>query len=320
MQLTRLAVAAGAAAALYAYYRSTRKRRVVITGGCGNLGTKLAKRLLEAGWEVTLLEHPNYIPSEPKVPGATIVPGDLTDGTGAWTGALRGADSLVHFSAVNPYPNANWEESAASMAHASNVFLAATRAGVRRVVFASSNHVMGGYKDRPELGPVRPTSPPRCGTRLNNPEDAEKSGDAVAYAAAKLAGEELAKALAANSRTTFAILRIGWCQPGANLPTTLNPAGCPPEFQTKTAPGGGGGGGAEGGAAAAGESVDEAWFKNMWLSNRDFLQYFEAALDAPTPVRAPLLVNAMSRNAGMRWTLEETERALSVTPLDDSRR
>ena len=146
--LAKLAATGTAAAALaYAYYRSTRKRRVVITGGCGNLGTKLATRLLETGeWEVVLLEHPDYIPTDrARVPkGASVEPGDLTDGTGAWTAALRGADSLVHFSAVNPYPNASWEDSAGSMAHSCNLFLAAERAGVRRVVFASSNHVMGG--------------------------------------------------------------------------------------------------------------------------------------------------------------------------------
>lgn len=46
-------VAAAAALAAYAHYRNTRKRRVVITGGCGNLGTKLATRLLASGkWEV----------------------------------------------------------------------------------------------------------------------------------------------------------------------------------------------------------------------------------------------------------------------------
>ena len=101
---------AGTAAVLAAYARyrcGTRRRRVVITGGCGNLGTKLATRLLAAGtWEVVLLEHPDFVPREgSRVPrGAIVVAGDLADGTASWEAALRGADSLVHFSAVNPYP------------------------------------------------------------------------------------------------------------------------------------------------------------------------------------------------------------------------
>ena len=227
------------------------------------------------------------------------------------------------------YPNASWEDSAGSMAHSFNVFLAASRHRVRRVVLASSNHVMGGYKDLPGTeGDVTPASPPRCGTLLQDPAATAASGDAVAYAAAKLAGEQMCRALAARGgATSFAILRIGWCQPGANLPATLNPAGCPPEFQTEASTpsgggsgGSGGSGGGSGGGAAPAESVDEAWFKNMWLSNADFLNYFEAALDAPTPPLAPLLVNAMSRNRGMRWSLKETEAALGLSPVDDSRR
>ena len=37
-------------------------------------------------------------------------------------GALSNADVLIHFSAVNPYPNANWSESAQTMDHAFNIF------------------------------------------------------------------------------------------------------------------------------------------------------------------------------------------------------
>ena len=305
------ALAAATATALYLY--RTRRRAIVITGGCGNLGVKLATELLGSGNEVVLLEHPQYFNASRVPEGATVVLGDLTDGAGAWKSALRNADAVIHFSAVNPYPNANWAESAGSMSHTFNVFLAAMEHGVRRVVFASSNHVMGGYKDNPEAGAVTPASAPNCGTFLRNLEDQKKSGNAVAYAAAKLAGEQLADALAPTTRrTSFVVLRIGWCQPGANLPSTLNPAGTPPQFQNKV----------EGGAAAPApeSSVDEDWFKNMWLSNGDFLRYFCAALHAPTPPGQKVLVNAMSSNSGMRWSLGETEAALGVKAQDDSRK
>jgi hypothetical protein len=74
------------------------------------------------------------------------------------------------------------------------------------------------------------------------------------------------------------------------------------------------------GAVTEKETVDEAWFKNMWLSNTFFLQYFVAALTAPVPCGAPLFVNAMSSNADTRWSLTETEAALGVCAADDSRR
>ena len=175
------AAALGAALVLLARRRARRPRRVVITGGCGNLGSKLAAHLLRSpeDWSVVLLEHPAFHSDAKVAEGATCVLGDLADGGGAWAAALRGADAVVHFSAVNPYPNASWEESAASMLHTFNVLLLAERAGVRRVVLASSNHVMGGYKEKRSHGLVRPADPPACGTPLRDPVLAA-SGDAVA--------------------------------------------------------------------------------------------------------------------------------------------
>lgn len=137
---------------------------------------------------------------------------------------------------------------------------------------------------------------------------------AIAYSVAKLAGEQMCKTLASlGGQTSFYILRIGWCQPGVNSPTTLSASGVPPQFQTQGVDGGSGAGEAE--------DVDGDWFTGMWLSNRDFLAYFEAAIRAPPPPAGEaVLVNAMSKNRGMRWSLEETVAALGVRAMDDSRR
>jgi len=193
------------------------------------------------------------------------------------------------------------------MSHAFNVALAAADAGVGRVVLASSNHVMGGYKDDAAHGLVRPSDPPRVGTALNDPAALAKSGDAVAYAAAKLAAERLWRALAAaRPGASFVALRVGWCQPGANSPATLCASGCPPQFQTAA------------GGAIADEAADERWFKGMWLSNGDFARVFRAALFSPTVPPGYSVANAMSANAGARWSLDETEELLGVRPEDDS--
>ena len=311
-----VATVAAAAVGLHIVARSRRKRKIVITGGCGNLGSKLSAHLLElGGFDVVLVEKADFFRPEKVPAGATCVQGDLCDAAGAWREALRGAHAVVHFSAVNPYPNASFAESGASMLQTFNVFVAAATLGVSRVLFASSNHCFGQYKDHPELGQITPASPFMCGTPLHNREDLAKSGDAIAYGVAKMSGEQLAAALAPTfPDTRFVMLRIGWCQPGANRPDTLNPAGCPPEFQTKTAAGGGGGGG--GGPAAA--SVDETWFKSMWLSNGDFLAYFTSALRADACPHAVCVVNAMSANRGMRWSLDETRAWLGVSSTDDS--
>ena len=189
MRAAALALAAGggALALLLLRRRQQAKKTVVITGGCGNLGVKLATHLLglrESCYRVVLIEHPQFFRAERVPAGAEVVLGDLAAADGAWQDALRGADALVHFSAVNPYPNASWAESAGSMAHTFNLFLAARQHGVRRVLLASSNHVMGGYKDLPEHATVSPACPPRCGTLLRDETDRKKSGDAVAYSAA----------------------------------------------------------------------------------------------------------------------------------------
>ena len=114
-----------------------------------------------------------------------------------------------------------------------------------------------------------------------------------------------------GSATTWAALRIGWCQPGENLPSTLNPSGSPPQFQTQGVSGKG--------SAAADQDVDDHWFKSMWLSNRDFLAYFDAAQDAHVTPGELLVVNCMSNNSGMRWSLKETVAALGVKAKDDVR-
>jgi hypothetical protein len=63
----------------------------------------------------------------------------------------------------------------------------------------------------------------------------------------------------------------------------------------------------------------ERWFKGMWLSNRDFAHLFERAIEAdaanwPEPC---IIVNGMSNNSGLAWSLDETRRWLGYEPQDD---
>ena len=117
---------------------------IVITGGLGNLGSKLCRHLLDQNslpslsqdkYRVILVEHPDFIDraregkgSKPPSPSGSVsvLPCDLGNPTSEDEGNLRealgGAHALVHFSAVNPYPNATWSESAQSMDHAFYIF------------------------------------------------------------------------------------------------------------------------------------------------------------------------------------------------------
>jgi nucleoside-diphosphate-sugar epimerase len=102
-------------------------KTIVITGGLGNLGSKLCHHLLSnedsssapptTSYKIILLEHPSFINKPPPHPSATVIPCNLQDASSSakvLEKVLPGVDTVVHFSAVNPYPNATWGESAES--------------------------------------------------------------------------------------------------------------------------------------------------------------------------------------------------------------
>lgn len=283
---------------------------VVITGAGGNLGTKLSDALETAPWcsRVTGLDI---------VPGTnrgklTRIVADLTDAFDArWHAPVAEADAIVHFSATDPLPFSSWTDNVGSIDMTMGLAARAGRDRPCRIVFASSNHVMGGYKegDLPPDGKLRMTTPPRPGTAFFVP--GEGYVKIPAYGASKLFGERAVAAAAAASagRITGVSTRIGWCQSGENHPRTMHP-------YRHLQPG------RPEGLSAEEEARDLAWFHHMWLSNRDFLSLMFAALTAPAegwPGPA-IVVNGVSANAGMAWDLEEAKRWIGYAPEDDSAR
>jgi len=197
-----------------------------------------------------------------------------------------------------------------------NVFLAACSAGVSRVVFASSNHVMGGHKDQnigggATLNFISPDTFPLVGTIVVPPN--KNRSDSTAYAVAKFEGERLAKALSQYyPQTSFVVLRIGWTQPGPNRPETMNPLGLPGQFDPKMQ--------GEIGNPQSDAQILTKWFQLMWLSNPDFAELLTLAATKPLPseCKGYTLLNAMSQNTGMRWNIEPTKQILGYQPKSDS--
>ena len=58
------------------------------------------------------------------------------------------------------------------------------------------------------------------------------------------------------------------------------------------------------------------WFRQMWLSDRDFLHLMDCCLCAPLP-EPFLIVNGMSANTGMRWDVTTARTVLGYAPQDD---
>jgi nucleoside-diphosphate-sugar epimerase len=136
--------------------------------------------------------------------------------------ALAGVDAVVHLAAQNPYPDASREDASASFDMTAKLVDTCAKASVSRLVFASSNHVMGGYKDTPVApsdGGLSTDLPPLVGTRVGTSEGLI---DSTAYAAAKLMGERVVAAKAEAGAFSAISLRIGWRQPGENIPQTIS--------------------------------------------------------------------------------------------------
>jgi nucleoside-diphosphate-sugar epimerase len=289
-----------------------RPGRVAVTGASGNLGRKLIAHLADADWcdAVVAIDREAGRPAfdEARIGKASFAAADLSDaGDLRWRQALRGVDAVVHFAAHNPYPDASWDDAALSLDMTLNVAQAALQAGVRRLVFASSNHVMGRYKDPPladgsSAGTLSVDRPAAPGTRYFN---GERVIEDCAYAAAKLMGERAAACAARMSggALTSVSVRIGWVQPGANRPETINPTGVA--------------------SVDAGPSREDGhdltWFRNMWLSNPDFAALMQCTLTAdpggwPDPA---IVVNGMSANTGMAWEIAGGARLIGYRPRDD---
>jgi NAD+ dependent glucose-6-phosphate dehydrogenase len=173
-------------------------RTILITGASGNIGRKL-RAAWDDVYDLVLID----IAADPDDPD--VVCADLSELDEEWMALFHGVDTVIHLAAT-PNQHSSWEELVAPNLDAvCNVFHAAALAGVERIVFASSNHAMGGYR---ELGDIAITVdlPPRPG----NP-----------YGAAKLMAERLGRSLSGVFDLTFVALRLGWVQPGANRPETL---------------------------------------------------------------------------------------------------
>ncbi len=132
---------------------------VLVTGAAGLIGTVLRGGLPEAGWAVRSLD---VVPVPEPRPGEEHLVADTTD-LAALTEAARGASAVVHLAGIAS--ESTWPAIAHTNIDGTYCALeAARRAGVGRVVLASSNHATG-YTPRPDGGLLREVdAPPRPDT------------------------------------------------------------------------------------------------------------------------------------------------------------
>jgi nucleoside-diphosphate-sugar epimerase len=277
--------------------------RVAITGANGNLGRKLIAGFLAAP-DIAAIHAIDRDVAGLFPADARVFPFQADLRGPGFPGALAGIDAVIHLAAQNPYPDASWEDASASFDMTAKLSEACANASVSRLVFASSNHVMGGYKDTPVAlsdGELTTDLPPRVGTLVKTSEGLI---DSTPYAAAKLMGERVLAVKAETGAFTAVLLRIGWRQPGENTPQTISAAGTPKSGLLETDPE---------------RERDLRWFRAMWLSNGDLVRAVFAASRADAsawPSRA-IVVNAMSANRPSPWDLSAGRKLIGYEPLDD---
>lgn len=180
--------------------------RVVVTGGTGKAGRAVVRDLVASGHDVL-----NVDMAAPSEPAGRFLRADLTQ-LGEAIEALRGADSVIHLAAI-PAPGLRTVGRTFEINTLStyNVFSAATVLGLGRVVWASSETVVGlpfgelharnlldaaaapGHVPVPDYVPIDEEHPRRPHS---------------SYSLSKVVGEEMAAQFARWSRIPFIGLRF----------------------------------------------------------------------------------------------------------------
>jgi uronate dehydrogenase len=129
-------------------------RRLLLTGAAGGLGRQLRSRLRP---RCALLRVSDVSAMEPAGAGEEVVEAALED-RAAVHGLLRGIDAVVHLGGISTEQPFDAIVQA-NIIGAYNLYEAARQHGVKRIVFASSNHVTGFYRQDEVIDATMPVRP-----------------------------------------------------------------------------------------------------------------------------------------------------------------
>ncbi len=115
---------------------------ILITGATGHIGNVLVRELLRQGAGVRALVRPGKIPLSLSGLEVEIVEGDILDPE-SLNRAMRGMEFVYHLAArISILPGADPELERVNLEGTRNVLAASIRAGIRRLVFASSIYAL----------------------------------------------------------------------------------------------------------------------------------------------------------------------------------
>ncbi len=129
-------------------------QRVLITGAAGGIGRRLRSDIRGLYPIVRLSDR---APLDPAGPGEEVMNADLAD-LAACEAMCDGVDGIIHLG--GQAIEADWDTVLqANIVGCYNLFEAARRQGVKRVVFATTNHVIGFYRRGQRIDHAVPPRP-----------------------------------------------------------------------------------------------------------------------------------------------------------------
>jgi nucleoside-diphosphate-sugar epimerase len=249
--------------------------KIAVTGSAGTIGTRLCADLARDHDVVGIDLH-----------DADIV-ADVRD-LGALEGALRGCDAVVHLAGFAEVETP-WEDVyAVNIAGTYNAYEAARRAGVKRVIFASSNHAVGMH----EVENVPAIYEPGFGLVVGT--DSEYRPDSL-YGVAKAFGETLGRFYSDNHGLLVTCVRIG-SMTRADNPRDPSVAG-------------------SSGWLPLSEEQRFRRYAATWMSQADFARLVRLVLDRDV---AFSIVYGVGDNATRFWDLEAGRATFGFWPQDGS--
>jgi nucleoside-diphosphate-sugar epimerase len=246
--------------------------RVLITGAAGVVGTILRNGLADE-FEVSGLDLK-------RIPGFNSTVGNTAKMGRRAERAFRGQDVVIDL-AGNPSTTTPWEVVRSNNLPASmNALDAAARHGVRRVIYASSNHVTGNYElegpyaqiVRGERGSLDPAAIPLITTRHPLRPDGP-------YGIGKVLGEAAGRYYADQHGLSVICLRIGTCN-------------------------------------RSGRPQNERHFSTL-LTHEDLLRLVRCAISAP-PEPMFGVFYGVSANTWRFWDISDAREAIGYEPMDDA--
>jgi uronate dehydrogenase len=164
--------------------------RILMTGAAGGLGKAMREKLSA---NCAILRLSDIAPLENPAPHEELVQCDLSDREKV-AALCEGVQAIVHFGGVSierPFD----EVLPANIIGMYNLYEGARKHGVKRIIFASSNHVMGFYKQSETIDALTPPRP-----------------DGI-YGLSKAFGEDISRLYFDKYAIETVCVRIGSCFP-----------------------------------------------------------------------------------------------------------